>query len=155
MKKIIFFILLIIFSGCASKNLIDKNENAVNELIEQYPQIKNHTLVVTTITNIDNLNQSSKIGRVITEQIINDLIKNKVKVVEIRMRKGDIIKVLPKKGEFILTRNALELAKIKNANAVLVGTYAIYSNKLYVSIRLIDPATNVILASSDYIKDLK
>jgi len=168
MKKYIFLIVMILLSGCASnrdylfeknptiKNstLIEKNKEAVYSLIRQTKDIEDKTIIVTTISNVNDLSKTSKIGRVITEQIITDLSKTGVKVVEIRMRKNDIIKVKPKSGEFILTRNALELARVKKADAVLVGTYTTYNNKLYVSMRLIDPTTNIIVASTDYTKNL-
>jgi len=159
MKKYLLLIVMILLSGCAVENgptssIVDKNNEAVHSLVQQVPNIKNKIVIVTTISKIDNLDKSSKIGRVITEQIITDLSKTGVKVVEIRMRKNDIIKVKAKSGEFILTRNALELARVKKADAVLVGTYTTYNNKLYVSMRLIDPTTNIIVASTDYTKDL-
>ena len=157
MKKYILLILVLLFSGCAFMNddLIQKNKDTVNSLIAQNPSIKQKTIIVTTISDENNLNKTSTIARAITEQLITDFTKNGIKVVEMRMRKSDIIKVQPQNGEFILTRNALNLAKIKNADAVLVGTYSIYFHKLYVNIKLIDPITNIILASEDYIKDLK
>jgi len=158
MKKYIFFIIMILLSGCVIENndiLLEKNNNAIHNIIQQIPQIQNKTIIVTTISNINNLDKTSKIARVITEQIINDLTKNHIKVIEIRMRKNNIIKVKAKSGEFILTRNTLELAKIRKADAVLVGTYTTYGNKLYVSIRIVNPKTNIIIGSSDYTLNLQ
>jgi len=153
MKKYILLLLIFLFSGCALMNdeLIQKNEDTVNSLITHNPSIRSKTIIVTTITNEDNLNKSSTIGRTITEQLITDFIKRGIKVVETRMNKSNVITVRPRNGEFILTRNALNLAKIKNADAILVGTYSSYSHKLYVNIKLIDPTTNIIIASEDYI----
>jgi len=162
MKKYIFLIFILLLSGCAiNKNylfekpphkptLIEKNKEAIYSLILQNPKIRNKTVIVASITNLDDLDESSKIGRIITEQLINNLTQNGIKVVEIRVRKNNIIQVEPKKGEFILSRDAKKLAKIQKANAVLVGTYSTYGKKLYVNIKLIDPKTDIIISASDY-----
>jgi len=162
MKKYIFLIFILLLSGCAiNKNslfektphkptLIEKNREAIYSLILQNPKIRNKTVIVASITNLDDLDESSKIGRIITEQLINNLTQNGIKVVEIRVRKNNIIQVEPKKGEFILSRDAKNIAKIQKANAVLVGTYSTYGKKLYVNIKLIDPKTDIIISASDY-----
>ena len=165
MKKYIFLIAMILLSGCATNSnylletninknndkLIQQNKNVIVDLIKQHPDLIDSKIIVTTITNINNLNESAKIGRIISEQLANDLTQKGVHVVEIRMRRDDIIKITPKNGEFSLTRNAKELARIKKADYILVGTYSTYENKLYVNVKVINPHTSIVIASSDYL----
>ena len=53
-------------------------------------------------------------------------------------------------GEFLLTREFRELARVHNASAVIVGTYTDGNTFVFVSLKLIDPASGIILSAHDY-----
>ena len=52
-------------------------------------------------------------------------------------------------GELMLSRRAHEVAQAQSAQAVLVGTYAVAPQAVYVSLRLVG-AGNAVLAAHDY-----
>uniref|UniRef100_UPI0028AE8B1C FlgO family outer membrane protein n=1 Tax=Diaphorobacter nitroreducens TaxID=164759 RepID=UPI0028AE8B1C len=52
-------------------------------------------------------------------------------------------------GELLLSRHAQEVARAQAAQAVLVGTYAVAPQAVYVSLKLVG-AGNAVLAAHDY-----
>jgi TolB-like protein len=57
-------------------------------------------------------------------------------------------------GEFILSRDIRKLANDINVNYVVVGTYTVIEGNVYVNLKIIDPKTDVIKSSVDYIVPL-
>jgi len=53
-------------------------------------------------------------------------------------------------GELILSRKLNSLVEAHDAQAVLLGTYAIGGNYAYVNVRLVRTADNIILGSHDF-----
>ena len=53
-----------------------------------------------------------------------------------------------------LTREIKDLAKSHDAQAVIVGTYGQSDNFVFVNLKVIQPATNVVLAVHDYVLPL-
>lgn len=135
------------------------NYNAVAELMRRYqvPVSANNLpgaggagapLIVTTLVNIDQLEQSSTFGRLISEQISSRLAQMGYGVVELKVRNGVYMK--RNEGEFMLTREIKEVASAHRAQAVIVGTYAESSTLIYVSLKVVDPGRSMILAAYDY-----
>ena len=158
---------LLFITGCSVSNtpntLINnfklQNQQAVDNLLQNTKIPQNCKIIVTTFANNNNLSQSSKLGRIITEQVITDIVNHNIKVLELKIRKGDIIYIKQQNGEFILTRNAKNLIKTQKACGVLVGTYSVINinksyQEIYVNMKLIDPKTNVIISSIDYIEPI-
>jgi len=50
----------------------------------------------------------------------------------------------------MLSRRIKEITRNHNAQAIIVGTYAIGENNVYITTRMIDPPTNRIISSYDY-----
>ncbi|MDP3440619.1 MAG: FlgO family outer membrane protein [Azonexus sp.] len=134
------------------------NYNAVGELMKRYqgPASASNTVgsvsgapfIVTTLVNIDQLEQSSTLGRLISEQVTSRMAQMGFGVVELKVRNGVYMK--RNEGEFLLTREIKEVASAHKAQAVIVGTYAESSALIYVSLKLVNPANSMILAAHDY-----
>lgn len=133
------------------------NYGAVTELMKRYQGPASATnsaagvgapFIVATLVNIDQLEQSSTLGRLISEQIASRLSQLGNDVVELKVRNSIFIK--RNEGEFLLTREIKEIASAHNAQAVIVGTYAESATLIYVSLKLVNPATSKILAAYDY-----
>lgn len=104
--------------------------------------------IVATLVNIDKLEQSSTFGRLISEQITSRIAQMGHNVVELKVRNGVFMK--RNEGEFLLTREIKEVATAHKAQAVVVGTYAEASDLVYINLKVVNPANNMILAAYDY-----
>lgn len=134
------------------------NYNAVAELIKRYPgsnsasatntSASNAPFVVSTLVNIDQLEQSSTLGRLISEQVASRMTQMGFSVLELKIRSGVYMK--RNEGELLLTREIKEVASTHNAQAVVVGTYAESATLVHVNLKIVNPATSVILAAYDY-----
>ena len=166
MRKIFFFMMIVyFFIGCANTNigiakrLKDNTSIAVEQILKDKKIDLNCKIIVTTVVKDDDLEKSSKIGRMITEQIIADLVNRGIKVVEIRANKDHVIYVKNKNGEFYLSRDAKKISNSKKACAILVGTYTFIKNldskeEIYVNLKLLDPKNSVIIGAADYVLDV-
>ncbi len=163
--------LLVAFSlgilGCASSsddlparpivqdaNLVDANYKAADALLARAPWLKerHEPLLAATFVDINNLDTSSGLGRVIGEQLGSKFAQQGFTVVEIKMRNNIFIK--EGAGEFALSRSIREISQSHNAAAVIVGTYAVARQSVFVQARLIRAIDNLILSSYDYILPL-
>ena len=99
---------------------------------------------MTTMVDIDDLYQTSRFGRTLTETLATRLFKQGFGVVEIR-KSGDLL-VKNKKGELVLTRDAALLAKKTDADAFAVGTYAVTTNSVIINVRLLDAGSHRVLS---------
>lgn len=135
------------------------NYNAVAELMKRYPAAPayasntfnnspNAPFIVATLVNIDQLEQSSTLGRLISEQVASRMTHLGYSVLELKVRNGVYMK--RNEGELLLTREIKEVASTHNAQAVIVGTYAESSMFVYVNLKVVNPATSAILAAYDY-----
>lgn len=110
-------------------------------------------VLVTTLVNVDDLEQSSSFGRIVAEQAASRLVQLGYVVPEIRLRSRFAIR--ESTGELGLSR---DLRQIKpditgrtTANAVVTGTYAVGGQQIYVNLRMIDLTTNAVISAVDYV----
>lgn len=160
---------LALLSGCESTPAIPTYEQALNneftkanyvattELIKRYhPASATNTsggagsapFIVATLSNIDQLDTSSTLGRLISEQVTSRLAQLGQSVVELKVRNGVFMR--RNEGEFLLTREIQDVAKAHKAQAIIVGTYAASESFVYVSLKIVDPANSQILTAYDY-----
>ncbi|MDR2239541.1 MAG: hypothetical protein LBE33_03795 [Zoogloeaceae bacterium] len=105
-------------------------------------------LIVATIANVNALEQSSTLGRLISEHISSWLTQSGQQVVELKLRNGVYMK--RNEGEFMLTREVREVAAEHKASGVIVGVYSEGRRLLHVTLKLVDPATSMVLSAYDY-----
>ncbi len=105
-------------------------------------------VLVASLVNINSLERSSGLGRVIAEQISSRLVSSGYSVAELKFRNSILIE--EGKGEFILSRDVQEISRSRGAQAVIAGTYAVGANSVYVNVRLIRASDSKILSSYDY-----
>ena len=167
MKPIItgLLITLILFTtGCefANRNSAYKNKfkhenlDVIEELREAReplfdnlisPLNKNQPLISASFANIDNLSISSTFGRMASEVISAGLTERGYRVIEVKMRDSLFIK--QGAGEFMLSRQVQDVSEAHNAQAVLLGTYAVGGNNIYINTRLVRSTDNIVLGSHD------
>ena len=132
-------------------NLVDASYAAADALLERAPWLKerHEPLLATTFVDINNLEISSGLGRVIGEQIGSRFAQKGFTVIEIKMRSN--IFVAEGTGELMLSRSVREISQSHNAAAVITGTYAVARQSVYITARLIRATDNLVLAAYDYV----
>ncbi len=111
-------------------------------------------IAVGTLSDINDIESSSALGRMIAEQVGARFVQLGYTVSEIKLR-ADINVQQPNDGtagagEYMTSRNREQLAAHTNARAVISGTYAVAGENILVNLRLIDVNTARILAAHDY-----
>jgi len=110
---------------------------------------KKDPIIVTTFSNIDDLDTSTTFGRMLSEQISSRFSQRGFIVREMKFRQNSIY-ISKDNGEFVLSRDVSTLSKEYNSSAVVVGTYGESAQGAYVSARIIDPSNSTIISSCDY-----
>ena len=131
-----------------STDLVEANRIAADRLLQDALIDPDRPVLVATLVSVDQLGESSRLGRTITEQISGRLVQRGVQVIEPRMRAS--LAMSPAQGELLLSREVREVSRSHDAQAVLVGTYAVSVRSVYVSLKLVHPVGNVVVAAVDY-----
>lgn len=160
MKKLLSLLLLLLLVGCDevvtysdAKNdpFIKTNYKAVDALIASANSNgklqPGSILLVATVVNVDKLNESSSLGRILAEQERARLTQAGYSVVETELRGNLLVK--KDTGELLLSRELKDISKSYDAQAVVVGTYAVGSKYIYVNLKIIGN-DNVALGAYDY-----
>ncbi|KAF0220766.1 MAG: hypothetical protein FD174_1090 [Geobacteraceae bacterium] len=166
MKKAVIALLSMSLCGCAAfssfepgssycevaaEDLLQANHTAVDQLLaSMLPNkgfIKSQPIIVATLVNIDDLT-SSRLGRVLSEQIGTKLTKSGYSVIELKLR-GNIF-VKQSEGEFLLSREVKDISLNHKAQAVVVGTYAESRGYVYVTVKIVSANDNQTIAAHDY-----
>lgn len=137
-------------ASSSGSSLITANYKAADALTSQLDGKLNpaQPLIVATLVNIDDLNNSSTFGRLTSEQVSARFTQSGFNMIEMKFR--DFVYMKHDQGELLLTREIKDVAKTHNAQAVILGTYAITGESLYVNLKVIQPNTNIVLAVHDY-----
>ena len=106
-------------------------------------------LIMATIVNIDALEQSSTLGRLVSEQVSTRLAQGGLKMLEVKLRNSVYLK--RNQGELMLTREIGEVAHTHDAQAVVVGSYAETPDAVFVNVKVIQPTSNFVLAGHDFV----
>ncbi|WP_066853684.1 FlgO family outer membrane protein [Halodesulfovibrio spirochaetisodalis] len=110
---------------------------------------RNSPVLIASMVQLNDLRHSSVLGRLVMQQISSRISQFGYRVLESRLKKE--YTVVPKEGEFILSRDVSELMqKEYNAQVVLVGSYVPTPYRVYVSIRMLRISDGVVLAAHEY-----
>lgn len=165
-KNAVIIVLLFLLSGCSSfnctrlenflggeTNLIKFSYKIADNLIEKalpplMPRSPNMPILVTTFVDNNNLDQTSRFGRILQEHISSRLTQRGYTVKEIKL--ANTMTIEQQSGETILSRDLSKLHGTQEAQAILIGTLSRAKRTLYISTRLVNPDNNVVLSSDDY-----
>jgi hypothetical protein len=155
-------LVLPLFTGCSDLNgtrlepvlggevnLVELGDKVVETMITQpVPPLiarqSDQPILVTTLVNNDRLNDTCSFGRSFQNNLIAGFATRGFAVKELKLRRDLLVEL--HKGEFMLTRNLAEMAPIQRAQAVVVGTYTLVNRVLYLSVRVVSPASQSIRA---------
>ena len=123
---------------------------AADNMLEQAPWLKQsrQPLLTASFVNVNSLENSSGLGRIIAEQVASRFAQQGFTMIELKLRNDIFVK--QDAGEFVLSRSVQDISRYHNVAAVVAGTYAVGKNSVYVSARLIRAADSLILAGYDY-----
>lgn len=140
----------ITYAQAAQSELVATNYRAADALMTQFGgTASDGPLLVATVVNIDALEQSSTLGRMLSEQLSARFSQRGWQMIELKLR-GSIY-MRRGEGELILTREIGELARNHKAQAVIVGSYATGASAIYVNLKIVQPVSNAVLAAYDYV----
>ena len=159
-KAAIFFLIFIttILSGCLSKyrhpiedvNLVEVSYDAVDTLLKQLSQPipKGSLIIVSTLVNVDDLNQTSAFGRIVSDQIASAFNNSGYRIRGIEMATEQFVK--ESGGMIHLSDKAKRTLRKHKASALVVGVFAAGRVSAYVSLRIIDINSKAIISSTDF-----
>ncbi|MEO5934360.1 MAG: FlgO family outer membrane protein [Duganella sp.] len=139
------------YSTISPNQFIDANYKAADSLIHQLngKLTADKPLIMATIVNIDALEQTTTLGRLVSEQLSTRLAQGGLSMIEMKLRNNVYLK--RNQGELMLTREIGEVATAHNAQAIVVGSYAETSDMVFINVKVIQPNTNFVLAGQDYV----
>ncbi|MFW2455486.1 FlgO family outer membrane protein [Methyloversatilis discipulorum] len=139
------------YDQAASDRFVPANYKAADALLGQIDNSigSGNPLIIATVVNIDALDQSSTLGRLVSEHVSSRFSRAGYHMVEMKFRNN--VYVRQHQGEMMLTREIKDLARSHQARAVIVGTYGAAEDMVFINLKVIDPATNVALAAHDYV----
>ena len=122
--------------------------DALNDSASQRRELsKSMPILVATLVNIDSLTESSRLGRIISEQLQARLSQHGYAVVELKIRGNLFVK--QDQGELLLSREIRDITTSHKAQAVVVGTYAVASNNIFINLKVVG-TDNIIVGTYDY-----
>jgi len=107
-------------------------------------------ILIATIVKTDALDSSSTLGRVTSENIASRFTNAGYKVIE--MKFGNSVYMKQSEGELVLTREISSIARNHDAQGVVVGSYGVGSELVYMNIKIVKPGpANIVMAAHDYV----
>ncbi len=107
------------------------------------------TVVVATVVSQDDLDRSTALGRLVSEQVAGRLAQRGLAVREVKLR--GTLYVARNSGALLLSRELSEIARSHDAEAAVVGTSARGAQGTWVSLKLVRLADARVLAGWDYL----
>ncbi len=158
--RLTVLVAIIVLGGCAEltttsqrpadSDLVFNSYQAADTMLSQASWLRENRqpLLAASFVNINNLNNSSSLGRIIAEQVASRFAQQGFTVIEVKLR--DTLFIQEGSGEFVLSRDLQQISRSHNVAAVIAGTYAVGKDSIYVSARLIRASDSLILAAYDY-----
>jgi len=150
---------VLVLAGCQTNgpakdvNMIPISHDAAKKMIFQSKdRLEPGSLILASFADIDNLENSSTFGRIVAQQIGSVFSSQGYKIIEMLLR-GKVY-IGKGEGEFLLSRALKDLSAEHDAQAVIVGIYAVGSKNVYVTAKLIQASDSIILASEDFVLPL-
>ncbi len=88
------------------------------------PFDRDSRLMLTSFATLDNLEETSSLGRLMAEQIGARLTQQGFTIIDPRLNPNNI-QIVPKSGEFMLSRDVLKLTTKHDIQAVVAGHYTV------------------------------
>ena len=123
----------------------DLTGNAMPPLMPRHPE---DAVLTSTFVDINQLETTSRMGRLLQSHIGARLVQLGYTVKEVNLR--NTMKINPGDGEKMLSRDLSEISSDQPVQAILVGTYSINNRTLYITAKLISPVNRNIISAHSY-----
>lgn len=107
------------------------------------------TVVVSTFVDLNHLYRTSDLGRLLAEQMIGELQKKGIKIIDVRF--ANSLQVKEGGGEYGLSREMSELSYVHQAQARMVGTYSVADGQVVINARILGQKDGRALSSGTII----
>ena len=122
--------------------------DAVDDLVDQCDvETDLGRLLVATLVDINNVEKTTMFGRQFAEMASSRLTHNKADVIHATVRHDHMR--IDERGQFLISRKVQNLAADYNARYVLVGTYAVCDEAVFVSLKLVSTIDDSTVAAAD------
>jgi hypothetical protein len=131
-------------------NLVDVSYDAVSTLQDKLasPLPKGSLIIVSTLVNVNNQNQTSSFGRIISTQVASALHDSGYQIIAMELP-IDLF-VVQDGGQLHLPPETKQLLKHYNTSTIVGGVYAPGKKNTYVSLRMIDLNSRSFISSADF-----
>ncbi len=119
--------------------------NIVDQLINTELMPIKKPVGVTVIVDLNRLNSTTDFGRLLSEDIMTNLERAAMAVIDLRAQKFISIN---NNGEFYLSRNIKKIRDQYGLGYILVGTYSVSDYIKEVNVRLIDASSGYIVSTA-------
>ncbi|MDR2364958.1 MAG: hypothetical protein LBD68_03770 [Zoogloeaceae bacterium] len=138
------------YSSVAQSELIAASYQSADTLMRQAGESLSprHPIIVATLVNLNALEESSPLGRLISEQLGARFAQQGYKVIELKIRQKLYMK--RHEGEMMLTREIRDIAQQHDAQALVIGTYTEGADRVFINLKLTQIENNIALAAVDY-----
>ncbi len=152
------FMIVILLTACQGgmyqkpkekSDLLASNHQAGKYLLNiASKELDERLILVASFVSVNNLDMSSSFGRITSQQVATQFSNSGFKIEEMLLRKN--VRIEQKSGEFLLSRDLKKIDSVHNAQAVIVGTYAVAIDYAYITAKVINTVDSKVIASYDY-----
>ena len=123
---------------------------AVDDLLAQHPNPEDlDRVLVSTVVDINDVGRTTMFGRVLGECLSSRLTQTDKDVIHATVRTDQLL--VRQDGQFLLSREARNLATDHNARTALVSTYAVTKDVVILSLKLVSTVEDSTLAGIDIV----
>ncbi|MEA1917546.1 MAG: FlgO family outer membrane protein [Campylobacterota bacterium] len=135
-------------TNVSDAGIVNQFVSSMSDQLTQNKDIDNISgthIAITSFVNIDNFDKTSKLGNIVTENLIHEMQIRGYKIIDYKTRKG--IKI-DKQGDFIFSRDIKNLTQSLKINYVLSGTCTNYMGGIVINARIVDLKTHLVLSTA-------
>lgn len=138
------------YGSLDDENITEKTYAATEALLQRtlQPLDKSTPVLVATLVNVDELDESSSLGRYLAEVIAGRMVQLGYDIRDVNLR--GTMAIRKDVGQLMLSRDLRHLRSRYNAQAVVAGTYAVGDYKAHISLKLIGAATGRVISATNY-----
>lgn len=132
-------------------NLITSSYIAADRLLQGitfFEPFKTRRFFVATIVDLDDLDDSNALGRLVGEHLSIRFSQRGYTVLEPKLRHN--LNLVTHTGELVLSRSARRFLLNQHVDAVVAGSYSVGRDTIYVTLKMLDCKDSQIISSYAY-----
>ncbi|MGR9051555.1 MAG: FlgO family outer membrane protein [Gammaproteobacteria bacterium] len=132
------------------ENLVEVSYKAVDDLLMnlKQPLLKGNLVVINSLVNVDDLSQSFSFGRILSDQISSGFHRAGYRIMGMELPTEIFVK--NENGILQLSDDTKAALNNVGASALVVGVFAPGKRNAYVSLRVVDIASQNFISTTDF-----